>query len=303
MPVSDDVRRWSDELVRDPASTAFLHLGEALRRQGQHDLALKVAVRGLERHPHLAEAHDLLARIAVDRGELERAFDEWDVVLRLAPDHAGARKGLGFVCFRQGRMDDAERYLSEAAGAAPNDQSIAAALAHLRQQLRGPRRVSAPVAREDEAAVPAPGRGSVAPGEPVPLPPPATPAAPPQDARLLFLDVIGDGHQTALLLDADGLVLAGTYVASDGQDIAQEVGAQLSGVSDEAQRAMRHLDLGDWTSIIFETDAAIVALAPAPGAAAGLLVVAAALETPLGFVRRLLDRAADTAGSWLGGAA
>lgn len=299
--MSDDVRRWSEELARDPSSTVFLQLGEALRRQGQPDIALKVAVRGLERHPHLADAHDLLARIAVDRGELDRAFDEWDVVLRLAPGHAGARKGMGFVCYRQGRMEEADRYLSEAAGAAPDDQSIAAALAHVRQSLRGPRRVSAPVAQHDDDPAPPPrGGGPGSPGEPVPLPP-ATASAPPLDARLLFLDVIGDGHQTALLLDADGLVLAGTYVAADGLDIAQEVGAQLSGVSDEAQRAMRHLDLGDWSSIIFETDAATVALAPAPGAAGGLVVVAAARETPLGFVRRLLDRVAATAGRWLGG--
>src|SRR5215217_5343822 len=88
--MADDVRRLSDELVRDPGSRVFVPLGEALRRQGQLDLALKVTLRGLERHPHFAEAHDLLARIAVDRGDLERAFDEWDMVLRLAPGHLGA---------------------------------------------------------------------------------------------------------------------------------------------------------------------------------------------------------------------
>ena len=39
--MADDIRRWSDELARDPASLVFLQLGEALRRQGQLDLALK----------------------------------------------------------------------------------------------------------------------------------------------------------------------------------------------------------------------------------------------------------------------
>src|ERR671926_1349353 len=100
--MADDVRRWSDELARAPASLAFLPLGETLRRQGQLDLAHKIATRGLERHSHNAEAHDLLARIAVDRGELQRAFDEWDMVLRLAPTHTGAKKGMGFVCYKQG---------------------------------------------------------------------------------------------------------------------------------------------------------------------------------------------------------
>ena len=49
--MADDVRRWSEELARDPSSLVFLQLGEALRKQGQLDLALRIALRGLERHP------------------------------------------------------------------------------------------------------------------------------------------------------------------------------------------------------------------------------------------------------------
>src|SRR5437763_17143503 len=118
----DDVRRLSDELARDPASRVFVPLGEALRKQGQLDLAHKITVRGLERHPHLADGHDLLARIAVDRGELERAFDEWDMVLRLAPEHLGALRGMGFVCFHQGRLPEAEEYLARATAIDASDE-------------------------------------------------------------------------------------------------------------------------------------------------------------------------------------
>src|SRR3954469_22047335 len=129
--MADDVSRLSDELARDPASLVFVQLGESLRRQGLLDLALRVAVRGLERHPHLAEGHDLLARIAVDRGELQRAFDEWDMVLRLADGHAGALKGMAFVRFQQGNAAEAEEYLRQAAGNG-GDNEVAAALANLR---------------------------------------------------------------------------------------------------------------------------------------------------------------------------
>ena len=311
MSANDDIRRLSDELARDPASLVFLQLGETLRRQGQLDYALKVAVRGLERHPHNAEAHDLLARIAVDRGEIERAFDEWDMVLRLAPDHIGARKGLGFICFQQGRLEEAEEYLSGAVERDPADQSLASALAHVRAQLRGG---SAPA----ESAPTVPATTSVAnatPARPTPsfldaVAPGARRDKPaqssagvavqtPQDARYLFAEVIGDGDQTALLLDEQGLVMAGVYLSADGRDVGQDVGAELSGVSDEARRAMRHLDLGNWTAIVFETEVATVAMAPAPQD--GLLLVAASREAPLGFVRRLLDRASERARSWLGG--
>src|SRR5690349_21117649 len=119
--MADDIRRWSDELARDPSSLVFLQLAEALRRQGQQELALKIVLRGLERHSHNVEAHDLLARICVDRGDLERAFDEWDMVLRLSPSHVGAMKGMGYICYQQGHREDAERYLRMAAehGAEP----------------------------------------------------------------------------------------------------------------------------------------------------------------------------------------
>jgi predicted regulator of Ras-like GTPase activity (Roadblock/LC7/MglB family) len=79
--------------------------------------------------------------------------------------------------------------------------------------------------------------------------------------------------------------------------VAQEIGAQLSGISDEVVRSTRHLDLGDWRSIVFETNAAVIAMAPATDSS--LLVVAASRATPLGLLRRLLDRCAERAASWL----
>ncbi|HEX2778617.1 MAG TPA: tetratricopeptide repeat protein [Gemmatimonadaceae bacterium] len=341
--MSDEIRRLSDELARDPGSLVFLPLGEALRRQGQVDIALKVALRGLERHPHNADAHDLLARISVDRGELQRAFDEWDMVLRFAPRHAGARKGMGFVLFRQGKLDEAERYLAEALEADGEDQSTIAALAHVRRALGRPlsdvptspnpivpprrsgevgqaRRSGEVVPPRRSGEISVAGRAAPAPlPDPpwladtlknAPLPAPTPPAPEPvadarereamsRNPRALFADLIGDADQTALLLDADGFVLAGAYVAYDGRDVAQEVGAELSGVSDEAQRAMRHLELGDWTSIIVETEVATVALAPAPRD--GLLLVAADRAMPLGMVRRFLDRAVARARTFIGG--
>jgi len=295
--VSDDIRRWSDALARDPSSTVFLQLGEALRRQGDADTALRVALRGLERHPHLAEAHDLLARIAADAGDLQRAFDEWDMVLRLAPGHAGALKGMGFVCYRQGALADAERYLGEASERDAADASIATALAHVRASLAG--------ADDDDGASDA--RASVSPAasardEQEPSQPSVVLSAGDGgeiDPRALFQDVLGEARQAALLLDGSGLVLAGAYLVDDGRDVAQDVGAELSGVSDEARRAMRHLGLGDWSSIVFETEAATIALAPASGDA--LLVVAAGPETPLGLVRRVLGRAGERARGWLAG--
>src|ERR671916_1875721 len=134
--MSDEIRRLSDELAHDPASLVFLQLADALRRTGQLDHALRIAARGVERHPSNADAHDLLARIAADRGELDRAFGAWEAVLRLAPTHVGARKGLGFICFQQGRLEEAEAHLSDAAQCDPGDAGVAAALSHVRESRR-----------------------------------------------------------------------------------------------------------------------------------------------------------------------
>jgi tetratricopeptide (TPR) repeat protein len=289
--MADAIHRWSEELARDPSSLVFLQLGEALRRQGQLDTALRIAVRGLERHPHNAEAHDLLARIAVARGELQHAFDEWDMVLRLAPNHLGALKGMAFVCFQQGRGADAQRYLEQAA-AQGGDDEVKAALANMRR-AGPPPRLSIP--------------GTERSGEPVRMTPASVPAARaasaaagygPNDPHALFADLLGEHEQTALLLDDQGLVLAGIYLGEDGRDVGPEVGAELSGMTDAARRATRHLSIGDWRSIVLETEVAVVTMAPAVGD--GLLVLAASRDTPLGLVRRVLDRCVERARVWLG---
>jgi predicted regulator of Ras-like GTPase activity (Roadblock/LC7/MglB family) len=93
-------------------------------------------------------------------------------------------------------------------------------------------------------------------------------------------------------------VLAGAYFTWDGRDVAQEVGAELTGVSDEADRATRHLDIGDWSVILVESEAAAVAIAPT--VADGLLVLAAGASTPLGLTQRLLERCVARARTWLG---
>jgi tetratricopeptide (TPR) repeat protein len=263
--MSSDIQRWSDELARNPASHAFLDLGEALRRDGQIDVAFTIVRRGLDRHPGNVEAHNLMARIAVDRKDLVRAAEEWQIVLRLAPDHVGALKGLGFICYQEGRLEDAERYLNHAATRG-GGASVAAALDSIRRTS---------------------GEVSTATVE----------TLAPTDPQWLFADVLVDAEQTALLLDESGYVLGGLYLDADGTDLAHEIGAQLSGISDEAVRATRHLGIGDWKSIVFETGIASVAMAPT--ANKGLLVVAASRATPLGLLRRLLDQCATRAKRWL----
>ena len=205
--MADEIRRWSDELAREPNSLVFLQLAEALRAQGQLVVALKIAQRGLDRHPGNAEARALVDRIA-------------------------AEQNAAFV---------AEQAVAALAAASERDSAAATA------------------------------------------------------ASRLFADLLMDDGQTALLLDDSGYVLGGLYVDADGIDVGQDVGAQLSGISDEIVRSTRHLGMGDWRSLTFETGAAVVAMSPT--AEQGLVVVAASRSTPLGRLRRLLERCLERAGA------
>ncbi len=115
-------------------------------------------------------------------------------------------------------------------------------------------------------------------------------------ARRAFVEVIGDGDQTVLLLDTAGEVSAGVYIDALGRDVSAEIGAALGPIGAEANRAMRHLSLGSWRALAFECQDANLAIGPAGGG--DVVLVAAAPTVPTGFVRRLLDHAAHRALAW-----
>ena len=108
-----------------------------------------------------------------------------------------------------------------------------------------------------------------------------------EENSFAFADVLGDGEQTALLLDHKGNVRAGIYLDSRGADVSGEIAFALAGVGTEATRAMRHLSMGEWRAIVCECAEANLALGPADDG--DVVLVAAAPNVPHGFVRRLLD--------------
>ncbi len=288
--MSDQIARLSNELARDPSSLVFLALAEQLRQNLELEVARKVALRGLDRHPHLAAAHELLARIHADLGELDRAFEEWEMARQLGPARSGPRKGMGFVRFRQGRLDEAQRLLEDAVALDPSDESAARALAAVRNQ------------RHQNGGGNGTGNGAgsaqgVEAGNGAGVTQPAPVLSVAESARQLFAPILGDGERTALLVDGTGLVVAGAYLTEDGHDVAAEIGAELSGVPEEAQRAVQHLGLGAWSCVVFETEVATVAMAPVH--TRHLLLVAAQRSEPLGYLRRMLERCVDRADRWL----
>jgi hypothetical protein len=117
-----------------------------------------------------------------------------------------------------------------------------------------------------------------------------------EESRFAFADVLGDGEQTALLLDHKGIVRAGIYMDARGADVSGQIGVALAGVGCEATRSMRHLALGEWRAIVCECSEANIAFAPADDG--DIVLVAAAPDVPHGFVRRLLDMVSQRALAW-----
>jgi tetratricopeptide (TPR) repeat protein len=282
---NEDIRVLTTQLAADPSSLVFLPLGEALRRRGQLDAAHKIAVAGLTRYPDLADAHDLLARVLGDQGDLERAFDEWDIALRLDAGHAGAHKGIGFLYFVAGELPLALEHLEAAHAADPGAEGVAAAVARVREALAARESpAGAPPVLAPEvalAAAPAVAELSVVP-------------APTEDAIFAGLEGARDG---LLLLDGNGLRMGGGLSSPAGAAVGDAVAAHLAGVFKDASRAARLLDLGAWKSVAAESgDATFFLSAPTPES---LLLLVRDNSVPIGRLAWQAERAAAAARAWL----
>jgi len=258
--MSDRVAQLSEELARDPASLAFVPLAEALRRDGRLSAALHVAERGAARHPQATDAHDVLARVLADMQDLAGARHVWHTVLACDPAHTGAMKGLGYLAYREGNWFEAERWFGSAGRQAPGDPAVQVALERVR------------AARGAEK-----GHASGLPNE-----------APPN----------GDGHDVPppFMIDADGLVLAGNFGDDGAEAESETAGVELAAVVAEARRALTHLKLGDWESLVVETETSTIAVAAAGSA---LVVLTSPHEEQAGLVRARLSRATDRGRRWL----
>lgn len=267
------VRQWSDEIAADPASLSFLPLAQAYRESGKRDAALRLVIRGLERHPHHVDAHHLLGLLYREAGDAVKAEDEWGIALALAPEHAGARREMGFAAFARGDWAAAVKHLEQALANDVTDNEVRAALESAWRYSRGPAAEAAPAEAWDGGRV--------------------------FDAVAAEFGALAQerGIVGAVMLDAQGFVVAGTMQAG-GSDRAAEVAAVLSGASSEAERAVRHLKMGAWKGILVETPQAVVRLAPT--ADGGMVAVAGRRDVPMGWVLRVAGRAREAAERFLG---
>jgi tetratricopeptide (TPR) repeat protein len=89
MPLIDPIQRLREVIgsPRDPAGRGFVSLAECLFEAGEAKDALAVLEEGLHRHPELAPAHLVQARILSAQGDLEGARESFDRLRALDPHH------------------------------------------------------------------------------------------------------------------------------------------------------------------------------------------------------------------------
>ncbi|MBV9772759.1 MAG: roadblock/LC7 domain-containing protein [Gemmatimonadetes bacterium] len=290
IPGPAQIRQWSEEVARDPNTLAFLPLAQVYRREGRRDAALRLCLRGLERNPTNVEAHYLLGCLYHEGGQAVKAFDEWDMALGLDSEHPGARREIGLLCAEREEWGSALRHLERAAAADSADEEVRDVLARVRARVGEP---AAPASAPPAVRVEAPTAQAPA----APVEPPAPVASGWDAVQGEFRALSGErGVVGALALDAQGYVLAGEMLAG-GTDRAPEVAAALRGASSEAERALRHLGLGEWQGMLVETPETVVRIAPA---SEGMVAVAARREVPTGWVLRVAARARAVAERLLG---
>ncbi len=278
--MSDDIKTLTARLADEPASLAFLDLGEALRRRGQLDAAYKVTRGGLSRYPALADAHDLLGRILGDQGDLAGAFDAWAEALRFDPMRIGALKGIAFLYFRAGDIPAALEHLRRAAEIDPDDVTIGQAI----ERVKGTG--AAPASGPASSKAAGPKAASV-----------EAPPTPVSHAVNGTSEANGRGDHGIMLVDSKGLRLNGTLFSPSNEDVGDRVAAELAGVSKEANRTSRLLGLGGWQAIAVESpEGNLFLVAPTPDT---MLLAVRDPSLPMARLGLIAERAGREARAWL----
>jgi tetratricopeptide (TPR) repeat protein len=99
----------------------------ALSSASQFDRAQENVEAALRADPKLAEAHVLLGRLLVRKGQLPEAATEYGRAIRLRPDFGRVRLDLASVLAAQGDMPGAMRELREAAKGSDPEVALLAA--------------------------------------------------------------------------------------------------------------------------------------------------------------------------------
>jgi tetratricopeptide (TPR) repeat protein len=136
-PRIEELRR---RVEADPASIAFAALAEEYRRLGRYEEAVEICTAGLQRHPAYLSARVTLGRALLETGELDSAREQFQTVLRAAPENIAATRGLAQIHERLGHSTEMDPQLAQLM------REHAEGMPPAREPVVAPAAVAAPVA-------------------------------------------------------------------------------------------------------------------------------------------------------------
>lgn len=128
-----DIKKFEDQLAKDPHSYCFAPLSELYRKLGLIDDALNVARRGAEIHPDYIGGHIALGRAYYEKGLYPDAKQSLEKVARATPENLLAQKLLFRIYQEEGNAVAAEQALQLVVAFNPEDQESSAALEAIRR--------------------------------------------------------------------------------------------------------------------------------------------------------------------------
>ncbi len=102
-----EIERYTQILVNDPNSLAFVPLADAYRKSGLYEESFAVLKRGMTRRPDYLPAQIVLGKCYLDLGNHSKAESTFKAVLRTDPDNLVALQSLAQLRKNQHRFGEA----------------------------------------------------------------------------------------------------------------------------------------------------------------------------------------------------
>lgn len=128
---ADLVERYQLLLQKDPKSQVFAPLTEAYRKMGLLEEAFRIAVRGVQFNPTFGGGRIALAKVFLDRKNLQAATDELEKAIEYSADNILAHSLLADCYLKLKRPKDALRSFKMVLFLAPTNEKASKAVRKL----------------------------------------------------------------------------------------------------------------------------------------------------------------------------
>lgn len=233
--LAERIRRYSEELQRDPKSLTFALLADALREAGQLETARSVCQHGVRIHPNYATGRIMLGQILLQLGNAEEARQEFERVLVQHPQNLVARMFLGRILLDSGEFQAAAEHFRRILRLNPDNPNAKRLLQQAQEALNPP----PPGPQRAVAQAPAEAAEPVADAQ-VEQAPESVPA-------ILEQLLVGlkntEGVVGAMLVGEDGLPVAGEL----NTDLPENVmSAMVAEIGNSAKKYVGGMQLGEF---------------------------------------------------------